>query len=278
MRIFISLVVLLCAFLPAHAAERPHLVFIYADDLGYGDLSHGGGRATTPHCDRLAREGMRFTDAHSASAVCTPRRYAVLTGRYSWRTHLKNGVLWGMSKPLIPPGRSTVASFLAESGYHTAVVGKWHLGLGWKMLPDGQTRQAETGATKGGGWDVDYTQPVTEGPGTVGFDESMIIPASLDMEPYVDLRNPQPTEVPTLPKAFHSPGPAPESFDPEGWNTLTLSRDKDFVQVWLNGEELYRVRVTAPRPGRLSINLSGPAGTSLQIREVNVAEVPSEDQ
>ena len=120
----------------ALANNSPNVIYILADDLGYGDLSHAGGKAPTPHCDRLAMEGMRFTDSHTTSSVCTPTRYGIVTGRYNWRTKLKSGVLWGLSEPLIPENRLTVPKFLQQSGYHTAVIGKWHLGLGWEMLPN----------------------------------------------------------------------------------------------------------------------------------------------
>ena len=113
----------------AHAADKPNVIFILADDLGYGDLSHAGGKARTPHCDRLAREGMRFTDAHTTSSVCTPTRYGIVTGRYNWRSTMKKGVLWGLSEPLVATDRLTTPKFLQQNGYHTGVVGKWHLSL-----------------------------------------------------------------------------------------------------------------------------------------------------
>ncbi|MBK9168408.1 MAG: arylsulfatase [Bryobacterales bacterium] len=139
-----------------------------ADDLGYGDLGcyNRDSKVPTPHLDRLASQGMRFTDAHSPSAVCTPTRYGLMTGRYCWRTHLKEGVLWGYSPNLIEPGRMTVASLLKRHGYATAVIGKWHLGLG----------DAEK---------TDYAKPLRPGPLDHGFDTFFGIPASLDMEPYV---------------------------------------------------------------------------------------------
>ena len=195
------------------ALDRPNVIYILADDLGYGDLSHAGGKVPTPHCDRLAREGMRFTDSHTTSSVCTPTRYGIVTGRYNWRTHLKSGVLWGLSEPLIPEDRLTVAKFLQQNHYHTAVVGKWHLGLGWQMLPNGEKRQAKTGPTKGDGWQIDYGKKVDGGPLAIGFDESFIIPASLDMYPYVYLKNDKPTEWATVTKAFHRPGPSGEKFE-----------------------------------------------------------------
>jgi arylsulfatase A-like enzyme len=135
----------LCALLlalpsAAYASNqaRPNFVFILADDLGYGDVRclNPEGKIATPHMDRLAAEGMRFTDAHSSSAVCTPTRYGIMTGRYNWRSRLKNGVQGGMSPDLIEPGRPTVASFLKSEGYHTACFGKWHLGFDWQRHPN----------------------------------------------------------------------------------------------------------------------------------------------
>jgi arylsulfatase A len=110
---------------------RPNIIYILADDLGYGDLSrlNDQSKIPTPHIDRLAADGMIFTDAHSNSSVCTPSRYGILTGRYAWWSRLKEGVLWGYSPPLIETGRLTVASFLKNHGYATGGVGKWHLGL-----------------------------------------------------------------------------------------------------------------------------------------------------
>lgn len=112
--------------------NRPNIVFILADDMGYGDLRsyNAQSKIPTPNMDRLATKGMRFTDAHTPSSVCTPTRYGLLTGRYAWRTKLKSGVLWGYDPLLIEPGRMTIASLLKRHGYATAVIGKWHLGLG----------------------------------------------------------------------------------------------------------------------------------------------------
>ncbi|MEM7010835.1 MAG: arylsulfatase [Verrucomicrobiota bacterium] len=192
------------------------MIFILADDMGYGDVSHAGGLAATPHIDRLAKEGMRFTDAHTTSAVCTPTRYGILTGRYNWRSKLKKSVLWGMSEPLINEERVTVPDFLKDHGYQTGIVGKWHLGLGWQFLPNGEKRKAVNGETKGKGWEIDYEKRVTSGPNEQGFEKSFIIPASLDMEPYVYLRDGTPTAIATHTKGFlkpFRPGPAAEDFD-----------------------------------------------------------------
>lgn len=154
------------------APAAPNIVYILGDDLGYGDLGcyNGASKVPTPHLDRFAGQGVRFTDAHSPSAVCTPTRYGILTGRYCWRTRLKSGVLNGYSPALIEPGRLTVPLLLKQRGYHTAGVGKWHLGLG------------NAGKT-------DYSGPLRPGPLDYGFDSYFGIPASLDMPPYVWLEN-----------------------------------------------------------------------------------------
>lgn len=129
MRSAITITLFLLTTLPA-GAETPNIIYILCDDLGYGDvqcMAPETSRIPTPHADRLAAEGMRFTDAHSGSAVCTPTRYGIMTGRYSWRTRLQKGVVQGFAPSLIAPDRPTVAGFLQQHGYHTAVIGKWHL-------------------------------------------------------------------------------------------------------------------------------------------------------
>ena len=132
-RIAAAVLFTLAAAADSAAQTRPNVVLILADDLGYGDVGafNPAGRIPTPHLDRLAREGLRLTDAHAAAALCTPTRYGLLTGRYPWRTRLPRGVLWGNGDALIEPNRTTVASLLRDAGYHTAGIGKWHLGLRW---------------------------------------------------------------------------------------------------------------------------------------------------
>lgn len=195
------------------ADQSPNIIVILADDLGYGDLHRDGGLPPTPHCDRLASEGMRFTDAHTTSSVCTPTRYGLLTGRYNWRSPLKKSVLFGLDAPLIPSSRLTLPAFLKKQNYHTAIVGKWHLGLGWQKLPNGETHKVTSGETKGKGWDIDYSKKVSGGPMALGFNESYIIPASLDMFPYVYLKNDKPTQLATVTKAFSRPGPSGADFE-----------------------------------------------------------------
>ncbi|MFN9913819.1 MAG: sulfatase-like hydrolase/transferase, partial [Pirellulaceae bacterium] len=117
------------------AADRPNILIVLADDQGYGDVSANNpeSKIATPNIDRLAKEGIRFTDAHTSSGVCTPTRYSLLTGRYHWRTRLQSGVLGGFSRPLIDKDRLTLAGMLSQQGYHTACFGKWHLGMNWPL-------------------------------------------------------------------------------------------------------------------------------------------------
>ena len=173
--------------------QPPNIIYILADDMGYGDVSACNPNAAwkTENIDRIAAEGMMFTDAHSGSAVCTPTRYGVLTGRYAWRTRLKKGVLWSWDEPLIEPGELTVGGLLQAHGYATACIGKWHLGLGW------QFHDPEIDS-------VDFSKPVTGGPTTLGFDSFFGITASLDIPPYVYLEKNRATMVPTRYTEDHS--------------------------------------------------------------------------
>jgi arylsulfatase A-like enzyme len=197
--LFAYFVPLLSAFtLVARAADRPNIVYILCDDLGYGDVScmNPAGKIKTPHLDRIAREGILFTDAHSGSAVCTPTRYGVLTGRYAWRSRLKSGVLGGLSPRLIEPGRMTVASLLKAQGYHTAAIGKWHLGMDWTKKGAGDVGELSV-ETREQVMNVDFAKPVQNGVITVGFDSFYGISASLDMVPYTYIENDQVTALPT---------------------------------------------------------------------------------
>jgi arylsulfatase A len=214
----------------AASGASPNIVYILADDMGYGDPAHAGGKIPTPNLDRLAKEGMRFTDAHTSSAVCTPTRYGILTGRYNWRSPLKKSVLWGLSDPLIPESRQTVASMLRDAGYGTSVIGKWHLGLKWAKLD--KPRKASDGPTKGDGWGIDYEKKAEGGPVALGFSVDFLYPASLDMPPYVYLRNDVPVGIPTVTKSFKQPNrPGPATADFEAVNVLPdLAREaREFI-------------------------------------------------
>ncbi len=178
----------------------PNIIYILADDLGYGDISvnNPNGQIKTPNIDRLAQQGMRFTDAHSASGVCTPTRYAILTGQYPFRSKLPIGVLRGYSKTLIAEGQQTVASLLQASGYITGIIGKWHLGVDW-AIKQGAAFKIDTMNIRSeiNPEVIDYSKKVNKGPNTAGFNYSYILPASLDMPPYLYLENHQVEEAPT---------------------------------------------------------------------------------
>ena len=182
----------------AAAVERPNIVYILCDDLGYGDVSclNPAGKIKTPHMDRVAREGMIFTDAHSGSAVCTPTRYGVMTGRYAWRSRLKQGVLGGLSPRLIEPGRMTVASLLKAEGSHTAAIGKWHLGMDWAKRGAGEVNALGVESREQMA-SVDFARPIANGVNSVGFDSFFGISASLDMVPYAYIENDRVTVLPT---------------------------------------------------------------------------------
>ena len=198
MKKLLSLVLCVFALLAATAAaaDKPNILYILCDDLGYGDVKCLGGersKIATPNLDRLAAQGMVFTEAHSSSAVCTPTRYGILTGRYNWRTHLQQGVLTGYSAPLIDKDRLTVPAFLKQHGYATACIGKWHLGMDISKQ--------------------DPTAPVGDGPTTRGFDSYFGISASLDMPPFAFIENNRFTEAPTAQKKFVRMGAAAPGFD-----------------------------------------------------------------
>ena len=200
--------ILLVLSLPLRAAQKPNIVYILADDLGYGDLGcyNKESKIPTPHLDGLAREGMRFTDAHAPTSVCTPTRYAILTGRYSWRTKLQRGVLGPWSGPLIDKDRLTVPSLLQQNGYFTGAIGKWHLGLNW---------QTKDGEPQGPGPDnlsnVDFAKEITDGPTQHGFDTyfGTNVP---NYPPYCFIENNRTVGLPTLRDTgreggFNIPGP-----------------------------------------------------------------------
>jgi arylsulfatase A-like enzyme len=206
-----SLLLACIALLGVHgfaAEQRPNIVFILADDLGYGDLGcyNKESKIPTPNLDRLAGEGARFTDAHAPTSVCSPTRYAILTGRYSWRTRLQRGVLGPWDSPLIAPERLTVAKLLQQHGYATACIGKWHLGLNW------QTKDGAPPSTRNDPLsNVDFTRPATDGPTTRGFDHyfGTIVP---NYPPYCFVEDDHTVGIPsaregTREEQFNIPGP-----------------------------------------------------------------------
>jgi arylsulfatase A len=178
----------------AKPKPKPNILVILADDLGYGDVqcyNPERGKIPTPHIDKLAAQGMRFTDGHSSSGVCSPSRYTLLTGRYHWRTRLQGGIVGVFGEPLIAPDRMTIGTLAKQQGYHTACIGKWHLGWDWpitkeqrpslspgKQPADEATRAAKKAAAASAvaspeqiaAWHEIFTKPIAGGPSTRGFD------------------------------------------------------------------------------------------------------------
>ena len=204
-------------------AQSPNIVFILADDLGYGDISalNPNSKIRTTEIDKLSHNGITFTDAHSGSSVSTPSRYGLLTGRYAFRTSMKNGVLDGYSKPLISPERNTIASLLSKYGYSTACIGKWHLGWDWAYNPETN--------------EVDYSKPISNGPISRGFDYFYGMASSLDMPPYVYVEQNQPTAIPNrISKAdkglkLFRAGPQSPDFEPEDCLPNFTKRAIDYI-------------------------------------------------
>ncbi|HEY5912479.1 MAG TPA: arylsulfatase [Verrucomicrobiae bacterium] len=193
------------------AADTPrsnaNIVYILADDLGYGDVGcyNTGSKIPTPNLDRLAGEGIRFTDAHAPDAVCTPTRYGLLTGRYSFRSRMKSGVLPPWGAPLIEEGRLTVPALLRQHGYATACIGKWHLGWQWP------TKDGEPPSSRDGVGNVDFMKPIPGGPTTRGFDTYFGVDLP-NYPPYCFIENERTVGIPAVAApmergGFNRPGP-----------------------------------------------------------------------
>lgn len=228
---------------PAPASARPNVIVVLADDLGLGDVSPSNPecQVDTANLARLAAGGLTFTDAHSPSAVCTPSRYGLLTGRYSWRTRLERGVLWGGDDHLIPSDRPTVAHLLREQGYHTQMMGKWHLGWDWSR--DGEA--------------IDFEGPVRNGPDSVGFTGYFAHAASLDIPPYVWVEDGRVTAVPTTERGvtpeedrygWYREGPIAPDFVIDRILPELFERSVAYVQSRAEQEEPFFLYLALPAP------------------------------
>lgn len=223
--------------------KHPNIIFILADDMGYGDVSYmdPNSKIKTKNLDRMASEGVVFTDAHSSSSVSTPTRYGILTGRYNWRSTMKQSVLNGYSKALIAPGRETLASMLKKQGYATAGIGKWHLGWDWNNIDAGIDS-------------VDFSKPVANGPTTRGFDYYYGFCGSLDMSPYVYIENDMPTSLPdrvTENKGKYSwwrKGPTGADFVHEEVLPNLIDRACSYVKEKASSEQPYFLYLPLPAP------------------------------
>ena len=254
--------------LPTRAAEKPmaaqklNIVYILADDMGYGDVAcqNPDSKIPTPHLDRLADQGIRFTDAHAPSAVCTPTRYGLLTGRYAWRGRLKRSVLWCWDRPLIEEDRLTVGALLKQHGYDTACIGKWHLGMDWPTTDGkppvgmGKTRAA------GSGSNVDFTKPIANGPTTRGFDYyfGTAVP---NFPPYCFVENERTVGIPTVPKPdgmFGCPGPMLEGWKLEGILPGLMHKAVEYIDAKGGKTTNKAFRQTAGKPFFLYVPLTAP--------------------
>ena len=228
------------------SAELPNVVLIYADDLGYGDVqcyNRDRGKIATPNIDRLASQGMKFTDAHSSSGVCSPSRYTILTGRYHWRSRLQSGIvgLWG--PPLITSDRLTIGSLAKQKGYDTVAVGKWHLGWNWGIPTDQTTNfkaRPKTGIVSRetrSVWKEVFSRPIKGGPTAVGFDEYFGTDVP-NWPPYCFIENERTVGIPSvyLPKRLlgnnqaSQQGPALEDWTLEPILPALGNRAEKFIQ------------------------------------------------
>ncbi len=232
----------------SNAASSPNIVYILADDLGYGDLGcyNKSSKIPTPNLDRLALDGMRFSDAHAPSSVCTPTRYALLTGRYCWRSRMKFGVLtpWGAS--LIEPGRLTVPALLKQHGYATGCIGKWHLGWTWPTKDGAPPKSGSDRLSN-----VDFTKPIADGPTTHGFDYYFGVDVP-NYPPYCFIENDRTVGIPSVVNRpeFNRPGPMLP-----GWQWVEIMpeltrRAVKFIEA--------SVKTTPPKPFFLYLPLTAP--------------------
>lgn len=254
-------------------ADQPNIVVIYADDLGYGDVqcyNTDRSQLPTPRIDRLATEGMRFTDAHSSSGVCSPSRYTLLTGRYHWRSRLQSGIVGLWEEPLIPPERETIASLVKRQGYRTACIGKWHLGWNWPATADERKALRALAAKDADGkrltpesvtqehrdlWARVFAKPVRGGPTAVGFDTYFGTDVP-NWPPFCFIEDNRTVGIPTtlLPLAdfqdnrASNQGPAIEGWSLEAVLPALRDRAVDFIRKASRGDAPYLLYLPLTSP------------------------------
>lgn len=278
-----------CGPHPALASEHPNVIILYYDDFGFGDLGaneptgleipadskflDAAGKTLTPNLDHLASEGVRFTNAHSADGVCTPSRYALMTGRYTWRSRLKRGVLGGYSAPLLDPDRFTMSRMFQKNGYKTAMVGKWHLGMQF-YSKDGEPVNLGNDPKVLENDAIDFSKPLTGTPYHAGFDYFFGTPASLDMPPYFWIESAEGT-VRVLTKGgivtdgkvdfsqaefatndalkegnsgYSRPGAFDPSFKHQDYLQIQAQKVSDLIQNWHSQDQPFFIYMPSPAP------------------------------
>ncbi|MDJ0358162.1 arylsulfatase [Paenarthrobacter sp. PH39-S1] len=268
---------------------KPNVVIVLADDLGWGDLScYGATRIHTPNLDALAARGVRFTDSHASSAVCTPSRYSLLTGSYPWRSPLKSGVLGGLDPAIIAVDAPTLPRDFHDAGYRTGAFGKWHLGLGWTDL-DGSTRDAFSpgfaAEMQGHGRDIDYNVPFRGGPTALGFETYFGIAGSLDMPPYCFLDQDRAVGVPLEEKTrlvtSQRPGLQSPGWQDDAVDTTVVARAADWIRAQRGGGEPFFAYVATAAPHRPCVppefvrgtTEAGPRGDGVALVDWMVGEL-----
>lgn len=280
MRYLVAMLLLPWA-LGAADARKPNILIILADDLGYGDVQAYNptrGKIPTPHLDKLASQGMRFTDGHSSSGVCSPSRYTLLTGRYHWRTRLQTGIVGVFGDPLIAPERLTVAGLAKQQGYRTAAIGKWHLGWDWP-IPEGErglfrgTREVDAAPASDlhrAAWTRVFSRRIPGGPTTRGFDSYFGTDVP-NWPPYCFIEDDRTIGTPSefLPKELFrnhlasTPGPALPDWKLEGILPALTERACRFIMESSAREEpflLYLPLTTPHTPLAVNAEWRGKSG------------------
>jgi len=271
------------------AASRPNIIVFVSDDLGWGDLGcYGATAIPTPHLDRLAERGIRYTDCHASSAVCTPSRYSILTGEYPWRSPLQSGVLGGTDPSILRTGQTTIAKSLKAAGYRTGAFGKWHLGLGWTRK-DGSRPDAFSESFRSdmqaSGWDVDYSQPFVDGPVDHGFDRFFGIAGSLDMPPYCFLDQDRTVGIPDRAKepliTSQRPGPQVEQWQDDRCDTEFTAQAASWIRESAGSGEPFFAYIASAAPHRPCVppefvrgkSSAGDRGDSVVLVDWMVGEI-----
>ncbi len=249
-----SLLLLLSAATILRAAEKPNILLLYADDLGYGDLGcfNPESRIPTPHLDKLASQGMRFTDAHSSSGICTPSRYAMLTGRHHWRDF--HGIVNAFGGSVFKPERLTLPEMLQSHGYHTATIGKWHLGRDWDAIRRPGSKKNSIAHE-----DFDWTKPIPDGPNVHGFDYAFGDEV-INFPPYCWIENDKVLKAPDTmmdPKKWKAikegnwecrPGPMFTGWDPYQNIPETTRRGVEYIKSRKDTEKPFFLYFAYPSP------------------------------